>query len=368
MKLHKTFLAIVIALGLFAFQALPALACGGLIAPDGDVHLARATTFVAWHGGIEHYLTSFTYQGNVTNLGWIVPLPAVPIKVEEGGAWTLQRLDLEAHPILQRFGAVTTAASSADQAQVLEQVKIEALNITVLRGSGQAVLNWASSNNFFLNDETRNHLLTYAQGSPIFMAAKFDTSAARARHQLQGDGTPILITMRIEHIWVPLEVLALDGQQVQADLYLLTDKPVNTSDFGALVGQSPVGTQIPGAPGFQVSFQEKMNSTLYHDLSTDRNMGWVWPSSWLTYLNLNAPAPAVTYDLGISPTGVIRLAPFGTAPMAVVDGQMPHELPSWLPRMPIGTPQAVLGAAVLLSLGSSLFLILLARRRAKSRE
>ena len=72
MKLHKTFLAIVIALGLFAFQALPALACGGLIAPDGDVHLARATTFVAWHGGIEHYLTSFTYQGNVTNLGSLV--------------------------------------------------------------------------------------------------------------------------------------------------------------------------------------------------------------------------------------------------------------------------------------------------------
>jgi hypothetical protein len=29
MKLHKTFLAIVIALGLFAFQALPALASGG---------------------------------------------------------------------------------------------------------------------------------------------------------------------------------------------------------------------------------------------------------------------------------------------------------------------------------------------------
>jgi hypothetical protein len=29
MKLHKTFLAIVITLGLFAFQALPALACGG---------------------------------------------------------------------------------------------------------------------------------------------------------------------------------------------------------------------------------------------------------------------------------------------------------------------------------------------------
>ncbi len=368
-KMRRKFLvpaiATAIALGLFAFQALPALACGGLIAPDGDVHLARATTFVAWHNGIEHYLTSFTYQGNAKNVGWIVPLPAVPLNVEEGGAWTLQRLELETHPVVQDQVRFAAAASTAGSAQVLEQVKIEALNITVLRGSGQEVLNWVQSNNFFLDNETRTHLLTYANASPIFMAAKFDTAAARARHQLQGDGTPILITMRTPHIWVPLEVLAIDGQQVQADLYLLTDEPINTSDFGALVGQSPVGTQVPGAPGFQISFQEKMNPTLYHDLSTDRNMGWVWQNSWVTYLNLDAPASAVTYDLGVSPTGVLRLAPFGTPPMAVVDGQVSHELPSWLPRLPIGTPQAILIALVLLSLGSGLALIFLARRRSK---
>ena len=60
-------IASTIALVLFAFQALPALACGGLVAPDGDVRLARATTFVAWHDGIEHYLTTFTYQETNTN-------------------------------------------------------------------------------------------------------------------------------------------------------------------------------------------------------------------------------------------------------------------------------------------------------------
>src|SRR6266516_4146488 len=359
-------LASAIALGLFAFQALPALACGGLVAPNGAVRLSRATTFIAWHDGIERYLTAFTYQGDVSNLGWIVPLPAVPLKIEAGGAWTLQRLNLESHPV-NEFGPVHLAASAAipESAKVLEQVKIEALNITVLRGSGQAVLNWATDNGFFLDEETRSHLLIYAKGSPIFMAAKFDTSAAKARHQIQGDGAPILITMRTEHPWVPLEVLALDGQQVQADLYLLTDKPANTSNFGALVGQSPAGTEIPGAPGFKVAFQEKMNPTLYHDLSTDRNMGWVWQNSWLTYLSLDAPDTAVTYDLGIDQAGVIRLAPFGTPPMAVVDGQVPHQLPSWLPTMPIGTPQILLGIVLLLSVGSSLFLIFRARARSK---
>jgi len=362
----KKLTAVTIALGLFVMQALPAFACGALIAPNGSVRLARATTLVAWHDGVERYLTSFSYQGNFANLGWIVPLPAVPLKIEEGGAWTLQRLALETHPVEFRFGA-EHAAATADSAAVLQQVKIEALNLTVIKGSGQEVLNWATSNNFFLNTETRGHLLAYAKGSPIFLAAKYDTSAATARGLFQGDGTPILITMRTEHIWVPLEVLAIEGQQVQADLYLLTDQPVYTTAFAAMVGQSSVGGEIPGASGFAVSFQEHLTPTLFHDLSTDRNMGWVRSNSWLTYLSLDAPEPTVTYDLGVSPSGVIRLAPYGTPPMAVVDGRSSQESPAWLPQFPLGTPQILLTVIILLSIGGGVFLLVRGKRRARVR-
>jgi hypothetical protein len=345
-------------------QALPALACGGLVAPNGAIRLSRATTLVEWHNGVEHYLTSFTYQGDVSNLGWIVPLPAVPTKIEEGGAWTLQRLERETHP--QPIEFARSAAPSAAGVQVLQQVQVEALDITVLRGTGQAVLDWCAQNGFFLSDETRAHLLGYAQGSPIFMAAKYDTSRAQARGQLQGDGAPVLITMPTKHLWVPLEVLALDGQQVQADLYLLTDMAVNTSDVGSVLGQSPVGTEVQGATGFTLAFQERMNAQLYHDLSTDRNMGWVRSDGWLTYLQLDAPAEAVTYDLGVSSTGVIHLAPFGTAPDAVVEGPSASELPAWLPRMPIGTPQIALAILLLLGFaGAFTFIVIRSTRPRK---
>jgi hypothetical protein len=362
----KKLAAVALALGFFAMQAESVFACGALVAPNGSVRLARATTLVSWHDGVEHYLTSFSYQGDFSQLGWIVPLPAVPTNIQEGGAWTLQRLERETHPVQPTFGAQATAARS-DAATVLQQVKIEALNITVIRGSGPQVLNWATGNGFFLNDETRSHLLGYAKGSPIFLAAKYDTEAAKARKLLQGDGTPILITMRTEHIWVPLEVLAIEGQQVQADLFLLTDQPVYTSDVAAIVGQSSVGSGVPGAPGFVVSFQEQMTPALYHDLSTDRNMGWVTPESWLTYLTLNAPEPTVTYDLGVSSNGVIRLAPYGTPPMAVVDGQSHHDLPGWVPRLPLGTPQVVLIVFTLLCIGGGIFLIVRSRRHARVR-
>jgi len=73
LKMFKQFSAIVITLGLFASQTLPAFACGALVAPNGAIRLSRAATLVAWHDGIERYMTSFTYQGDVAKLGWIVP-------------------------------------------------------------------------------------------------------------------------------------------------------------------------------------------------------------------------------------------------------------------------------------------------------
>jgi Uncharacterized protein conserved in bacteria (DUF2330) len=375
-KLHKRFIiplfATAIALGLLAMQAIPALACGGLIAPNGAIRLGRAATLVAWHDGIERYMTSFTYQETNTNsgasLGWIVPLPAVPLKIEEGGGWTLQRLALETHPQPVFVEDLRAAVPTASGVQVLQQVKIEALDITVLKGSGQAVLDWAASNGFTVDGDTRDHLLGYAKGSPIFMAAKFDTSRARARHQLQGDGAPILITMQVPHIWIPIEVLALDGQQVQADIYLLTDKPVNTSDMGAKIGQSAVGSFVPGAPGMKLAFQEHMSPILFHDLSTDRNMSWVRSDSWLTYVSLDTPASTVNYDMGVSSSGVIRLAPFGTAPMKVVDGQSYHELPAWLPTLPMGTPQNAQTLALVLGILALVFLVYKSRAHLRAKR
>jgi hypothetical protein len=340
-------------------QTLPAAACGGLVAPNGAIRLDRATTLVAWHDGVEHYLTSFTYEGNVSKLGWIVPLPAVPDKVEEGGAWTLQRLNRESHPLPHGvfFGAADLAAVP-QAAEVLQQVQVEALDITVLRGSGQQVLDWAAQNGFDIDAETHSHVLGYANGSPIFMAARYNTARAQARGQLSGDGSPVLITMKTPRPWVPFEVLALNGNTVNADLYLLTDAPVNTSDLNAVIGESPVGKQV--APGFEISFQEPMNQQLFSDLSSDRNMGWVRPDGWFTYMTLHAPAAAVTYDLTLDNLSAVRLAIYGTPLVSMV-----HSRPgafgqsSGMPTLPIGTPEAL--AIGMVALGA---LLIVGRRLA----
>jgi hypothetical protein len=148
------------------------------------------------------------------------------------------------------------------------------------------------------------------------MAAKYDVSAARAQGLNGGDGTPLLITMPTPHPWVPLEILANDDGPVNADLFLLSDQPLRTGQEPFFFS-SPEGRTLPGSTGFVVQRQERIDSALHHDLSTDRNMGWVRPGSWLTYLTLDAPSDTVTYDLGVTSAGDMKLAGFGTPPPGV---------------------------------------------------
>jgi hypothetical protein len=321
----KRFAAVGITTATLALFAVPAAACGGLVAPNGAIRLTHASTLVDWRDGVEHYMTSFSYQGeSLSDFGWIVPLPAVPQKVEEGGGWTLQRLERETHPQPPLAFAAASAAGAADKAVVLQQVQVRALDITVLRGSGQAIVDWCRRNGFLLNAETRAHLSVYAKGSPIFMAAKYNLARAQATRQLVGDGAPVLITMKLDHPWVPLEVLANGVAEVNADVYLITPDRVYASDLAALEQESPEGSFVPHAPGLAVRYQQPVSDQLHRDLSSDKNMGWMQPGGWLTYVNLSAPATSVTYDMGISLGGVIHVAAYGTTPMQVTDGH--HDL------------------------------------------
>ncbi|MEX1168548.1 MAG: DUF2330 domain-containing protein, partial [Chloroflexota bacterium] len=213
------------AIVLIALSAAPVLACGGLIGPNGAVNLLRTTTLAGYHDGEEHYITAFQFAGGGGSFGSLTPLPGVPSSVEKGGDWTLQRLVLETEP--QRQADFLFAAEAAPaSAEELMKVRIDALDITVLRGGSAAVGQWASDHGFRLPPDAPEVLDFYAARSPIFLAAVFDADAAAERGQAVGDGTPVHITIPTDNPWVPLRILALGktaAERVEADVYLLTD-------------------------------------------------------------------------------------------------------------------------------------------------
>src|SRR5688572_9326012 len=225
--MRRPLLTLLAAIAALLVTAAPTLACGGLIGPNGAVNLLRTTTFAGYHDGVEHYVTAFEFAGGGGAFGSITPLPDIPSKVERGGDWTLQRLVLETQAD-ERLLSLDAFAASAElqEAEVLLETTVDALDITILRGGGDEVGLWAKNHGFRLPPDAPEVLDFYAERSPIFMAAAFDADRAAELGQALGDGTPVHLTIPTDNPWVPLRILGLGkaaGELVEADVYLLTD-------------------------------------------------------------------------------------------------------------------------------------------------
>ena len=281
-------LPVVATAGLLALAADPAGACGGLVGENGTIQLTRTTTLATYHDGIERYVTSFEFTGEGAEVGSIVPLPDVPTEVVRGGDWTLQRLRQEVAPPQEAFRASEDAAVALGAAEVLLETKIDALDITVLRGGGDEVGRWAVDHGFVLSPDAPAVLDFYSSRSQVFMAARFDAGRAAELGQRAGDGTPIMLTIPTDQPWVPLRILGLglDGTQtVEADVFLLTDDEPEL---------------LAGGPGLRLERSEPASTSLLDDLRSDVGMEWVPEDLWLTYLQVDAAAADLDYDLAVS--------------------------------------------------------------------
>jgi Uncharacterized protein conserved in bacteria (DUF2330) len=304
--MRRMVLVLVVACGLVATGGTYAAACGDLVAANGAVHLVRTTTLAAYHDGVEHYVTSFQFESPEQSFGSIIPLPAAPTNVERGGSWTLQRLEREVSPVTVDVVPDVLPAAGAN-VQVLQQVQIDALTVTVLRGGGAAVAQWAAQQGFTLPKDTPSVLDFYSRRSPFFLAARYDATSAAARGLRSGDGIPVELTIPVSRPWVPLHILGAGKETdevVNADVFLLTDaKP----------------SLLAGA-GLHLRRSERAPDRLLNDLRGDQNMNWVPTSAYLSYLQLSEPAPHLSYDLAIGVNGhQPRLVDTGAARRDAVD-------------------------------------------------
>jgi hypothetical protein len=282
-----------IAAGLILSRPNLAEACAGLIGSNGAVNLGRTTTLAAYHDGVEHYVTSFEFQGGGGEFGSLIPLPGVPTKVERGGDWTLQRLQKE---VPQSFvfpsAGASTGVGGGGGVSVLQEVRIDALDLTVLSGGGPDIAVWAKDHGFRLPPDAPEVLDFYARRSSVFLAAVFDSTAAAERGQDFGDGTPVHITIPTDNPWVPLRILGLgkpDGGLILADIYLLTDI---APEFLPAVGR-----------GMQLTYYGQATDLLLDDLRADAGMGFIPEAAWLTKLSIGSSPRELNYDLAVDASG-----------------------------------------------------------------
>jgi hypothetical protein len=174
------------------------------------------------------------------------------------------------------------------------KVRIDALDVTVLKGGAADVGKWAQEHGFRLPPDAPEVLEFYANRSPIFLAAVFDADAAAARGQAVGDGTPVHVSIPTPNPWVPIRILALGksgADRIDADIFLLTDR-------------APAFLPAPtGDNGLRLDHSEAASQSLLDDLRSDRGMGWVPADGFLTKIAVDAAAPQLSFDLAIDASG-----------------------------------------------------------------
>ncbi|NNF54420.1 MAG: DUF2330 domain-containing protein [Acidimicrobiales bacterium] len=288
--------AAVLAAAVMGF-APAASACGFLVSANGGVRLTRTTTFVAWDDGLEHYITSFAFEGELESFGSLVPLPAAPTDVAKAGSWTLQRLVREVRPPAPSTDLALSRSDAAEAAgvEILIETRIESLDVVVLRGGSQAVLDWVNDNGFNLPPgPATDHMLSYyGSRSPYWMATRFDAEAALEAGFQAGDGIPVQVTIPTVRPWVPLHILhgaAADSEIIEADVFLLTpERPELLHGEGLVLNQSKPADDL-----------------LLSDLGSEEGMEWIPDNGWFTHLELNTAAENLTYDLSV---GVGEVSP-----------------------------------------------------------
>ena len=319
--------------------AAPAFACGGLVNPNGTVSLVKTTTLAGYRWGVEHYITSFKFEGGGSKFGSIIPIPAVPNKIKRGGQWTLKRLVQEvAPPAPERVQGEPSSADSGGGAKVVKEKVIDSVRVQILKGGARAVGRWAKEKGFALPPDAPEVLDFYASRSPYFMALRFIPSKVAENDTNKGDGVPIHLYIRVDNPWVPLRILSLGQDEstvVEADVFLLTKREPNLL---------PEPAQAGSEEGTILERSEQASRSLLNDLRTDRvkdrrSMNWVHPSDmWFTYLRLAVDAKDLTYDLATN----VR----GGEPSPEDAGQQPQERSQEAPVL------WVWGAASALGLGS----------------
>ena len=343
--MRRTIAAVALVAPIVVVSAAPAGACGGLVGENGTIELVRTTTLAAYSDGIERYVTAFEFTGEGEEVGSIIPLPDEPTEVTRAGDWTLQRLVQEVAPPPPDVGGGDDSVASAESAdvEVLLEAEVDALDITVVSGGGDAVGEWAIENGFLLTPDAPEVLDDYAERSPVFMAAKFDAARAAELGQGAGDSTPIMATIPTDDPWVPVRILGLgldDERTVEADVFLLTD-------------EEPA--LLAGGAGMTVDRSEPAGDLLLDDLRSDVAMDWLPEDMWLSYLTVDAPAAELDYDLAVASRP-------GTSP-SLADAGVPA--PDAVPLLPASRRGAVwpLAAAVGAALG--VLTVAASRRRAR---
>jgi hypothetical protein len=235
--------------------APPAAADGGFFIAESSaatgrlIEQPRQEALLIQYGGEVTVVVRTAYEGDVGELAWVYPVPAVPAKVWKAEDVMFEQLDAETAPtfLIPRPGgkpclfACGGAGLSMEKAAINRPaVRVEASGVAgmyewkCLASEGaDALLDWLAEHRYAVSPKARKALAHYIRRRMHFLAF-------RVRAERRGDGPtdihPVAFRYRSAAVVYPMVISApTAARQTEVLLYVVGPRPVAVRDFARVV-------------------------------------------------------------------------------------------------------------------------------------
>jgi hypothetical protein len=268
----------------------PALACGGMVSPDGSAEVQGFEALLEHRDAEETLLVSVDYQAHAeaTEFGWIMPLPAAP-EIEQAVDEPIQAAvrittppreeDIVPDLIPTDEGEGVTAGG-APGVDVIGRQVVGGLRFVTLGGTDAVeVRDWMRDHGFTFHDRQEPAIQSYLDRGWVVVAARLPDGSAP-----EAELVPVRFRFPTED---PVYPLALAGTEHKGflimRLFVLTSKRVTSTTYGErVIPPGDIRYDYP-AKHLELRYAAPVTAADARSLGTEEGM-WLsrWDAHWRT--------------------------------------------------------------------------------------
>ncbi|MDQ4006345.1 MAG: DUF2330 domain-containing protein [Actinomycetota bacterium] len=278
-------------------SASRALACGGMVSPNGSAELLGFEALLRWDDGHTQELTVSVAYTTGRPFGWLMPFPEPP-EVTEGDPAMFQtaaelteppeKADIVPELIPSEEGEGVVTGGAPGSVEIFGRSTIGGLRFVTLGGEGaKDVARWMTHHGFRFHDRQEPVLQRYLDRDWVVVAARVAPGDAFT-------GTILPVTFRFETS-DPVYPLAMAGtgheeQDLDLKLFLLTPaRPTSTT--------YPERVVHAGPDGYPLRVGRQLELRYSAPLGADAGRLQATPSTWLSRYEGDLRSETLTEDL-----------------------------------------------------------------------
>lgn len=206
---------------------------------------------------LERYVLQPAFTGNVSDFGYVVPTPSLPVLDARDEAVFRELMDItDPQPSGSSLFPTIGGSPAPDGVTVVDRTTVGDFDATVLQANASTgLLQWLRRHDYHISNASRQNLAYYADsGGYYFTALRINASRFTCDDTCGGRLTPIELRFRTGTPYVPLRILRRNHTNVSMQrfqLYTLSDQPLiidgarveyaNVVDDGELGNYSAAG-------------------------------------------------------------------------------------------------------------------------------